>query len=168
MSVDGRFRTPARAAACLLVAGLAVTGMAACSGESGPAGGHSSAPAAPGHAQASSGGDLDATARPAVAIVGQYTPGGYKTSPVASGYDWATASGQRISESLPGAHLFQIACSGSGTLAVHLSLPKGDTEERVECGAKAKAVPFDGKLVAVIDGSTSNHGAYAWRIVARA
>ncbi|MFE7576944.1 hypothetical protein ACFU5Z_19645 [Streptomyces sp. NPDC057521] len=167
MTVDGRLRAPARAAAYLLVAGLAVTGLAACSGEAGPARGPSSAPA-PEHAHASAGKSLDATARPAVAVVGQYTPSGYKTSPVASGYDWATASRQRISESLPGAHLFQIACSGSGTLAMHLSLPKGDTEERVECGAKAEAVSFDGKLVAVIDGSTSNHGAYAWRIVARA
>ncbi|NEC07634.1 hypothetical protein [Streptomyces sp. SID7909] len=100
MTVDGRFRTPARAAAHLLVAGLAVTGLAACSGEAGPERGHSSAPA-PEHAHASAGKSLDATARPAVAVVGQYTPGGYKTSPVASGYDWATAPTHGASRPAP-------------------------------------------------------------------
>ncbi|MFD4981064.1 hypothetical protein [Streptomyces sp. NPDC058382] len=102
-----------------------------------------------------------------MALVDRHTPSGYRTSPVASGYDWAKASGQRISESLPGGHLFQIACSGSGAVSVNLSLSKGDSEAKVKCGAEAKSLSFDGKFDAVIDGSRSNSGAYAWRIVGR-
>ncbi|WNI24309.1 hypothetical protein [Streptomyces sp. ITFR-16] len=161
-----------RSAGVLLAAGLAAVGLSACSGEAGPAKGHPSKghPSASGAAAHSSPGkkSLDDAAKPAKALVDEYTPSGYRTSPVASGYDWANASGQKISESLPGDHLFQIACSGSGAVTVTVSLPKGDSKEQVECGAKARTISFDGKFDAVVSGGTSNSGAYAWRIAGRA
>lgn len=162
----GRSAPTLGTAGVLLAAGLATVGLTACSGASGSAKGHSSIPAS-GATHSSPGKSLDDTARPAVALVDQHTPSGYGTSSVASGYDWAQASGQKISESLAGDHLFQIACSGSGAISFHLSLPKGGSQEKVECGAKAKTVSFDGKFVAVIDGNESNSGAYAWRILGR-
>lgn len=164
-----RHRGLVRPAGALLAAGLAVLGPAACSGGTAPAKSHPSpaasrtAGAAPSTAAP---GNLDHAAGPAVARVQEYTPGGYRTSSVVSGEDWADAHSQRITEPLSGGHLFQIACSGSGAVSVRLSLAKGDSEERVRCGAKALSVPFDGRFVAVIDGSEPNSGAYAWRIVA--
>jgi hypothetical protein len=107
--------------------------------------------------------NLDAAARPARDLVEQYTPARYPTSAVASGYDWADQHNQEISETLPGKHLFQIACSEPGSVVVKLS--GSSQEENVSCGRKPLGVPFDGKLDAVVNGNARSSGAYAWRIL---
>ncbi|MEV0096820.1 hypothetical protein [Streptomyces sp. NPDC050738] len=149
-----------------LAMGVIMLGLAACSGQSGPEQVHAASPT-PKATPSSPGKSLDDTAKPAVALVNEHTPSSYRASADASGYDWSKASGQKISESLPGDHLFQIACSGSGGISMHIYLPEGDKKEHVECGAKAKSISFNDNFDVIIDGDQLNDGAYAWRMLRR-
>ena len=102
-----------------------------------------------------------------MALVNSYTPGGYPGSAVSSGYDWAASAGQMIVDaSLSGEHLFQIACSGTGRIAVHL--PADSAARTVTCGANPVGFPFTGKLDVAFDGAPANKGTYAWRVLAKA
>ena len=108
-----------------------------------------------------------ADARPAVALVNSYTPGGYPGASVSSGYDWAASAGQEIVDaSLSGEHLFQIACSGTGRIAVRM--PSDSAARTVTCGADPVGFPFTGKLDVAFDGAPANKGTYAWRVLAKA
>lgn len=158
---SGRLRThQGRALAALALACAPLLTVVACTGSDKPdAAPSSSKPSA----TASASRNLDAAAKAARDLVDQYTPAGYPTSAVASGYDWANEHNQEITEILPGKHLFQIACSGPGSVSVKLS---GVAAERqVSCGTKSVGVPFSGKIDAVVSGNASNSGTYAWRIL---
>lgn len=143
------------------VAGLA--GLAACSGAGSPAPSGPSARTATASATTAAR-DLDAAAKPAVALVDGYTPDGYGGSPTASGYDWASGAGQEIDETLPGHHLFQIACSGSGPITVKVS--GRSPGKNIACGDRSTDFPFSGQFHAVVNGDPADPGTYAWRILA--
>ncbi|MEW1860923.1 hypothetical protein AB0399_11185 [Streptomyces sp. NPDC088194] len=154
-----------RSGAALLIGACAVA-LAACSGSGSDTGSPArsasgAAGAAPSVSRAASAATLSAVAEPALDLVGRYRPAGYLGGPVASGYDWAAHTGEEIAETLPGPHLFQIACSGSGHLTVRA---RGGTKD-VVCGGGAVAVPFRGKLDALVDGAAGDSGVYAWRVL---
>jgi hypothetical protein len=89
-------------------------------------------------------------------------PGGYGAHPVVSGYDWAAHTGQTLDETLTGAHLLQVACSGHGEVSVVIRR----VTKRISCGQEV-SLPFDGALDLVIDGRPGNTGVVAWRVLAR-
>lgn len=161
MTSSGQPRTQRRraAAAAVFLACAPLLTVVACSGSDKP----DAAPSSPKTTATTTARNLDAAAKAAKELVDQYTPAGYPTSAVVSGYDWANQHNQEISESLPGKHLFQIACTGPGTVSVKLS--GASQGQKVICGSKSVGVPFTGKLDAVVDGSASNSGTYAWRIL---
>jgi hypothetical protein len=107
---------------------------------------------------------LDAAAQPALELVGHFVPAGFKSEPVASEYDWARDSGQRLSEALSGENVLQVACTGNGAVSFTLHSASGDTKKSIPCG-QSSTVQFKGNLDAVIDGSPSNSGVVAWRVL---
>jgi hypothetical protein len=154
-----------RGACALLLASVPLLGLVGCSGSHDGRAAHPTASAAKTKAPTAPR-SLDQEAKPAVALVDQFAPSGYPTTAVASGYDWATHTGQEISETLPGKHLFQIACSGNGRIAV--SLAADSRKKDIACGHRSTGISFTGKFEAVIDGAAGNTGTYAWRILAKA
>jgi hypothetical protein len=88
---------------------------------------------------------------------------GYAAAPVASGHDRADDKGREVSQKVKGRALFQIACSGTGTITV--TIPRGHVSQLVRCGHRAAEFPFRGRLDALLVGQRDTTGAYAWRIL---
>jgi hypothetical protein len=142
----------------------AIALVALVSGCSGSTAHHAQSASAPQTTASSSAVSLDAAAKPALALVQQYVPAGFNAVPVASEYDWARNSGQRISEKLTGKNALLVACSGNGSVSFTMHSAAGETTKRISCG-QPTTVPFQGNLDAVINGSAANSGVVAWRVL---
>lgn len=165
-------RSPVVRAGSLLLAVAPLVASAACSGSpdaapppsTRPPVHRSSAPAGPAGASDRPVGDQDALAS---ALISQWTPAGYRPSPVASGAEWASEPATGFDDgSLTGRHLFQIACSGNGAITVHLT--DRSPGRKVPCGGKAAAFPFSGPLHVLFEGEAANRGRSVWRVLSAA
>ncbi len=100
----------------------------------------------------------------ALALLAKAPHEGYSAEPVASGHDRADDKGREVSQKVNGRALFQIACSGSGSITV--TMPRQHVSQLVRCGGPADDFPFRGRLDALLVGQRDTTGTYAWRILA--
>ena len=154
----------ARRGGALLLAGVPLLALLACSGPSGtsPAPPPSKKPTAQ-RSTAPAERDMDEAVQPALALVDEWIPAGFTDTAATSGHFWASEPAAGIDDNEPGRQLLQIACSGNGEIAVQLT--DRAPSRKVGCGGKAAGFPFTGSISAFVGGAAANRGVVAWRIL---
>lgn len=109
--------------------------------------------------------DLEQAAQPALDLLQRHVPSGYASSPVVSGYDWASTPSETIKEQLSGDHILQVACSGNGQVTIDIRA-SATTSHLIPCGS-AVTLPLIGPLDATITGQPPNTGVATWRVLPR-